>query len=129
VWSPYFAPASKQIDVTLDSRNEHIVRLETGAELSGVIELEGVPVEGARVMVGSGEPDWNIWGLATTDASGHYRLSGLPPGTCRATAGLPEGSPAWKPRPPGKKDLRARGEVELVAGRTVIWNAELKRDE
>ncbi|MBL8800613.1 MAG: hypothetical protein JNN27_01345 [Planctomycetes bacterium] len=129
VWSPYFAPASKRIDVTLDRRNEHIVRLETGAELSGVIELEGVPVEGARVMVGSGEPDWNIWGLATTDASGHYRLSGLPSGTCRATAGLPEGSPAWKPRPPGKKDLRARGEVELVAGRTVIWNAELKRDE
>lgn len=129
VWSAHFAPARMELDVSLDTRNEHIVRLETGAELSGVIELEGVPVEGARVMVGSGEPDWDVWGIATTDAQGHYRLSGLPPGLHRATAGLPPDAPAWKPRPPNTKDLRARGVVELIAGRTVMWNAELKRDE
>lgn len=127
VFSLNFAPASTNIDVALERRNEHIVRLEPGAELSGVVTLDGAPVEDASVVIPEHHPSHELWGAARTDAQGRYRISGLPPGShhVRAMARIEsnEGPGPWQ------RDAAVREQVELIAGRTVIWNAELKRDE
>jgi hypothetical protein len=127
VSSRNFAPASTNITVTLEERNEHIVRLEPGAELSGVVTVAGVPFENARVMIPEDARSFERWGEARTDAQGRYRISGLPPGSHFVHA-VP--SLEWsKENGASRRDRFAREAVELVAGRTVIWNAELKRDE
>jgi protocatechuate 3,4-dioxygenase beta subunit len=122
-----FAPALTNIDVALERRNEHIVRLEPGAELSGVVTLDGAPVEDASVVIPEHHPSNELWGAARTDAQGRYRISGLPPGLQHVRAMVRiesrEGPGPWQ------RDAAVREQVELIAARTVIWNAELKRDE
>lgn len=127
VSSRNFAPASTNINVTFEERNEHIVRLEPGAELIGVVTVAGVPFENARVMIPEDARSFERWGEARTDAQGRYRISGLPPGSHFVHA-VP--SLEWsKGDGASRRDRFAREAVELVAGRTVIWNAELKRNE
>jgi hypothetical protein len=129
VSSARFAPTSIELDVALDNRNEHIVRLEPGAELSGVVTLDGAPVEDARVVIRGSLSPGERWGEARTDAQGRYRLSGLPHGSHVALASRPIRAPKEGLASQYGDIVSTHGQVELVAGRTVIWNAELKRDE
>jgi hypothetical protein len=129
VSSARFAPTSIELDVALDNRNEHIVRLEPGAELSGVVTLDGAPVEDARVVIRGSRSPGERWGEARTDAQGRYRLSGLPHGSHVALASRPIRAPKEGLASQYGDIVSTHGQVELVAGRTVIWNAELKRDE
>jgi hypothetical protein len=132
VHSADFAPAVLQQAVVLGERQELIVRLEPGAELAGVVRLAGKPVAGAMVLVGRPSSYFEFWGGAISDAQGRYRIAGLPPSTQIVTAGLPAGSQEWREWTDALRSdgiSAAEAKVELVAGRTVIWNAELKRDE
>jgi len=132
VHSADFAPAELQQAVVLGERQELIVRLEPGAELAGVVRLAGKPVAGAMVLVGRPSSYFEFWGGAISDAQGRYRIAGLPPSTQIVTAWRPVGSQEWREWTDALRSdgiSAAEAKVELVAGRTVIWNAELKSDE
>jgi len=129
VQSPDFAPAELEQSVVVGERHELIVRLEPGAELAGVVRLDGKPVAGALLFVGRPGRFLENWGGATTDAQGRYRISGLPPGVQSVVAARPADSKEWTSDLQGEDLDGAEAEIELVAGRTVIWNAEFKRDE
>lgn len=59
--------------------------LATGGLVTGsVVSRQGaVPVEGAKVVFDSGEREW----VAATDASGQFRIEGMPPGRYSARVG------------------------------------------
>lgn len=111
--APGFAPAVRG-DCRAGSQVDF--RLERGAALEGVVRraADGVPVEGAEIVVAQslGSTSWRC-GAATTDAAGHYRIDGLPSGSCTV---------AVEPRvlaPP--RD----GEVVLFAGHTTTHDVNL----
>ncbi len=127
VQSAHFAPAVLEKEVVLGARHELIVRVEPGAELTGVVRMDGKPAAGALVLVLM--PDGGLldsWGGARTDAQGRYRLAGLPPGPQTAIAVRPANSETWTENIEETDSARAETEIELVAGRAVIWNPELK---
>jgi hypothetical protein len=131
VQSQYFAPATREMDVTLGERHELNVNVEPGAELTGEIKFEDRPASRAMVFVGS--PFGNLWGGAMTDHRGRYRITGLPPGlqdvfSALRTDGRQQVS--WIDEIPDEEVAKSEAEIELVAGRAVIWNAvlEKKRD-
>ncbi len=128
VQSQYFAPATREMDVTLGERHEVIVNVEPGAELTGEIKFEDRPASRALVIVGN--PFGNLWGGAVTDHRGRYRITGLPPGLQDVASALrTDGREqvAWTDEIPDEELVKAEAEVELAAGRAVIWNAELEK--
>lgn len=129
VQSADFAPAVLEPRVVLGERQELIVRLEPGAELAGVVRHADKPVAGAVVLVGRPGSFLQSWGCATTDAQGRYRISGLPPGVQAVGAARPAESKEWTSELRSNELNAAEAEIELIAGRSVIWNAELKRNE
>jgi protocatechuate 3,4-dioxygenase beta subunit len=63
------------------------VQVAAMASIHGIITRNKVPVEGARVCcinVGNGDP------TAMSDATGHYKLEGVPPGSYQLNAGSEE---------------------------------------
>jgi protocatechuate 3,4-dioxygenase beta subunit len=132
VQSQYFAPATRELMVVLGERHEVIVNLEPGAELTGQITFDDQPASGAIVVVGF--PLFgDSWGGAMTDHRGRYRITGLPHGLQDVRAALrTDGRQqvAWTEEIPDEELAKAKADVELVAGRAVIWNAvlEKKRD-
>jgi protocatechuate 3,4-dioxygenase beta subunit len=127
VQTEHFAPQVLELDVRVGERHELIVHLTPGAELTGVISRESKPAAGAQVLVGN--PLSHFWGGAVADNHGRYRITGLPSGTQSVGAFLRlDGDRRLQWVENDDEDVAgAKGRVELVAGRAVIWNAELEK--
>lgn len=63
-------------------------QLALGGGISGTVAADGEPLAGVRVSVNGPS-----WGSTTTDAVGHYELTGLAPGSYTAWFEMPSGSP------------------------------------
>jgi protocatechuate 3,4-dioxygenase beta subunit len=88
------------------------VALERGASVSGtVLDASGRPAAGALVRSGSV--------AATTDAQGHYRLDGVPPGLQRVEASAPGGMVARKGGVRLAAASPASADLQLQAGATI----------
>ncbi|MEM9596806.1 MAG: carboxypeptidase-like regulatory domain-containing protein, partial [Acidobacteriota bacterium] len=72
-WATGFQPtAPRRLDLSPEETPQLRLVLDAGAAVVGrVVDVEGEPVEGARVNAG------RPWG--DTDADGRYRLAGIPP--------------------------------------------------
>ncbi len=128
VQSEHFAPRVERLVVVPASRNEVILSLSLGAELTGVVTREGQPVAAAQVLVDA--RGLGMCGGAATDAQGRYRLTGLPEGDVTVIAleidSLQESETGIEAALRSNTPPHSRHELELVAGRAVIWNPELK---
>lgn len=127
VQTEQFAPEVRDVEVRLGERQELIIQVSPGAELAGVVTLQGKPAPGALVLVGS--EFGTAWGGAASDAAGRYRITGLPTGKRPLVAALapgPDNRLRWLENTADADLASASAELELVAGRAVIWNPELK---
>jgi hypothetical protein len=113
---------SVQLDATGDA--SIVVQLQTGAVLAGcATDVTGKPMAGTWIDYRSSawvsgradfyegrEPEWSH-SHAQTDADGRYRIDCITPGTLRLRA--------------NKDKLEVRGEVQVAAGETAIWDPAL----
>lgn len=130
VQTEHFAPEVRELEVKLGERHELIVRVTPGAELTGVVTHQSKPAEGAQVIVG--DPISTPWGGAVSDKQGRYRITGLPIGAQEVFAGLRldgDRRLQWLDDMENENVATAQAEVELVAGRAVIWNPEITKKE
>lgn len=98
----------------------HFIRLGVGCVLEGVVQeqSEGAPIPGVDVVVSEVRRNGDL-GRATTDNDGHYRITGLPPGTWDVVATEPAHSSELERGVTGlagqtvKLDLTLRGTATL----------------
>jgi RNA polymerase sigma-70 factor (ECF subfamily) len=115
---------SKLVQLEAAGNTSIVVQLETGSVLAGrVTDVAGKPVAGTSIDYRSSawvsgradfdegrEPEWSH-SHAQTDADGRYRIDCITPGTLRLRA--------------NKDKLEVRGEVQVAAGETAIWDPAL----
>jgi protocatechuate 3,4-dioxygenase beta subunit len=116
VRTPDFAPFFQQIECTAGVRAELIVRLKPGAILIGKTTFAGgKPAPGSIVVVGD-LLDEMSGAVAVSNEQGEYRVTGLAPGVQTLRARCRNGDDVQQ-------------DLELIAGRAVVWDAVVPQPE